>query len=66
MHHGGEYQVPAIHRARETAADVPLRRGWHRLTIVVGDGEKGELFVGLGDGESWDWLRNAEWRLPVD
>jgi hypothetical protein len=64
LHHSGRWRVPALHRARETAQDVPLRRGWHRLTIAVGAGEGGELFVGLGDGESWDWLRDAEWRLP--
>ncbi len=60
--HAGIWRVPAFHRARETAADVPLGRGWHRLTIAVGSGQSGELFAGLGDGETWDWLRDVEWR----
>jgi len=25
-----------------------------------------DLFVGIGDGESWDWLRDIEWRMPKD
>jgi hypothetical protein len=66
-YHDGSYLVPAIHRARETGKDVKLRRGWHRLTIAVGEGEGGDLFFGIGDGESWDWLRDAEWRpISVD
>lgn len=62
--HDGHWRVPAVHRARETGKDVPCHRGWHRLTVAVGDGRGGELFVGLGHSESWDWLRDAEWRLP--
>lgn len=64
-HHDGAYRVPAIHRAGRTGKDVLRSRGWHRLTIAVGEGEAGHLFVALGDGESWDWLRDAEWRLPL-
>jgi hypothetical protein len=65
--HGGTYHVPAIHRAGPTARDIKLRRGWHRLTVAVEPGgATGNLFVGLGDGESWDWLRDAEWRLPTE
>jgi ADP-ribosylglycohydrolase len=61
--HDGTYRVPAIHRARHTGSDVQCRRGWHRLTVAVSDGDEGELFVGLGS-LNWDWLRNAEWRDP--
>jgi hypothetical protein len=35
---------------------------WHRLTIALGDGRGGQLFLAVGDGESWDWLRDIEWR----
>jgi hypothetical protein len=63
-HHDGSWRVPAFHRARETGTDVVRRRGWHRLTVAAGSGQAGELFVGLGDGETWDWLRDAEWRIP--
>jgi hypothetical protein len=62
--HDGSYRVPAIHRAGGTGRDVQQNRGWHRLTIVVGDGKGDELFVAIGDGESWDWLRDIEWRPP--
>jgi hypothetical protein len=62
--HDGTYCVPAIHRARHTGSDVQCQRGWHALTVAVGDGEEGELFVGLG-GTNWDWLRDAEWRDPA-
>jgi hypothetical protein len=64
-HHDGSYRVPAIHRAGATGKDVQKRRGWHRLTVATGAGEGGKLFVGIGDGQSWDWLRTAEWRLPL-
>jgi ADP-ribosylglycohydrolase len=64
-HHDGSWRVPAFHRARETGSDVVRRRGWHRLTVAVGQGQGGELFVGLGDGETWDWLRDVEWRIPA-
>jgi len=64
LSHDGDWLVPAIHRARETGVDCYVTRGWHRLTVAVGDGNAGELFVGIGDGESWDWLRDAEWRMP--
>jgi len=63
--HDGTHQVPAVHRAGPTGRDLLAARGWHRLTVAVGDGKGGELFVGLGDGESWDWLRQAEWRDPL-
>ena len=64
-HHDGSWRVPAFHRARETAADVELERGWHRLTVALGAGRDGELFVGLGSGDTWDWLRDVEWRQPT-
>lgn len=65
--HDGTHRVPAVHRAGPTGVDRQAPRGWHRLTVAVGEGEDGEsLFVGLGDGESWDWLRTAEWRDPVN
>ena len=64
LSHDGDWLVPAIHRARETGVDRYVARGWHRLTIAVGDGKAGDLFVGIGDGESWDWLRDVEWRMP--
>jgi len=64
-HHDGSYRVPAIHRAGATGKDVQKRRGWHRLTVATGAGKGGELFVGIGDSQSWDWLRTAEWRLPL-
>lgn len=64
LSHSGDWLVPAIHRAQETCVDCYVNRGWHRLTVVVGDGNTGELFVGIGDGETWDWLRDAEWRMP--
>ncbi len=62
--HDGTYQVPAIHRARHTGTDIQCRRGWRRLTVAVGDGPEGDLFVGLG-GPNWDWIRDAEWRDPT-
>ncbi|MDH7570233.1 MAG: ADP-ribosylglycohydrolase family protein [Armatimonadota bacterium] len=62
--HDGRWQVPAIHRARESGKDVLRRRGWHRLTIALGPGPEGTLFVGVGDGESWALLHDAEWRMP--
>jgi hypothetical protein len=61
-HHDGSYLVPAIHRAGKTGKDILLQRGWHRLTIAVGNGRGGQLFLAVGDGESWDWLRDIEWR----
>jgi len=64
--HDGSHRVPAVHRAGPTGVDRQGNRGWHRLTVAVGDGKDGEqLFVGVGDGESWDWLRTAEWRDPL-
>ncbi|MBD3184199.1 hypothetical protein GF312_18080 [Candidatus Poribacteria bacterium] len=64
-HHKGTYLVPAIHRCGETGKDLKLKRGWHKMTIAVGDGDDCELFTAIGDGESWDWLRDIEWRVPV-
>lgn len=64
LSHYGDWLVPAIHRARETGVDCYVARGWHRLTVAVGSGDDGDLFVGIGDGESWDWLRDVEWRMP--
>jgi ADP-ribosylglycohydrolase len=61
--HDGTYQVPAVHRARHTGADVEVRGGWHRVVIAVGPGPEGHLFFGLGDGKTWDWLRDAEFRF---
>jgi ADP-ribosylglycohydrolase len=61
-HHDGSYLVPAIHRAGRTGKDIHLQRGWHCLTIAVGDGRGGQLFLAVGNGESWDWLRDIEWR----
>ena len=61
-HHDGSYLVPAIHRAGKTGKDIRRQRGWHRLTIAVGDGRGGQLFLAVGDGESWDWLKDIEWR----
>jgi hypothetical protein len=66
LSHDGTWLVPAIHRARETGVDCYVVRGWHRLTVAVGAGDAGELFLGIGDGETWDWLRDAEWRLPSE
>jgi len=65
IRHGGRYLVPAFHRPGDTGRDVTLESGWHRLTIFVGDGSGGELFVGIGDGETWGWLRGVEWRVPT-
>lgn len=62
--HDGRHLVPAIHRAGVTGADVHLRRGWHRLIVAVDHGVGGELFLGLGDGQTWDWCRDAEFRCP--
>ena len=57
-------QVPAIHRPRDTNADVDLWRGWHRVTVAVeaGETEDDRVFVGLGDGNSWEWWRGVECR----
>ncbi len=63
--HDGTHRVPAVHRAGPTGADVQKRAGWHRVTIAVGPGKEAErLFFGLGDPLGWDWLRDAEFRLP--
>jgi len=35
------------------------------LGCWLGKAVGGELFVGIGDNQSWDWLRTAEWRLPL-
>ena len=57
-------EVPAIHRPRDTRADIDLWRGWHRITVAVeaGQEESDRVFVGLGDGDSWEWWRGVEWR----
>ena len=57
-------EVPAIHRPRDTNADVDLGRGWHRITIAVEVGQTANdrVFVCLGDGDSWEWWRGVEWR----
>jgi ADP-ribosylglycohydrolase len=62
--HEGPPAVPAFHRCGATGKDIYLQAGWHRVTIAVDAGDQGDLFVGLGDGETWDWLRHVEWRLP--
>lgn len=62
--HDGSYRVPAIHRCSGTGRDIQKNRGWHRLTIAVGDGKDGDLFACIGNGESWDWLSDIEWRVP--
>jgi hypothetical protein len=62
-HHDGQWHVPAIHRAQETGKDIFTTRGWHRITIVV-NSEPGELYLANGSGETWDWVRETEWRLP--
>ena len=61
-------QCPAIHRSRDSMADVDLSRGWHTITVAVGaqnigSGNAETLAVILGDGDSWQWLRGVEWRL---
>ena len=62
-------QCPAIHRSRDSMADMDLGRGWHSITVAVGaqnigKGGAGEtLAIVLGDGDSWEWLRGVEWRL---
>jgi hypothetical protein len=33
--------------------------------VAVGPGEAGRLFFGLGDGKTWDWLRDAEFRFST-
>jgi len=63
-HHDGSWHVPAIHRARVTGADVSTDRGWHRITIAVDAHEAGELYLAVGSAGTWDWIRDAEWRLP--
>jgi len=62
--HDGKHLVQAVHRAGVSGVDVQLRRGWHRLTVALAGGNGGELFFGLGDGQTWDWLRDAEFRCP--
>ena len=63
--HDGSYGVPAIHRPGPTAANVSrIIRGWHTLTVEVAAGAPGQLFTCIGDAGTWDWLRNAEFRLP--
>jgi ADP-ribosylglycohydrolase len=63
--HDGTHRVPAVHRAGPTGVDVQLSRGWHHLVVAVGQGSGGALFFGLGDGQSWDWLRDAEFRWTM-
>jgi hypothetical protein len=60
--HDGRHLVPAVQRAGTTGADVQLRRGWHRLVVALDQGAGGSLFFGLGDGQTGDWLRDAEFR----
>jgi len=62
--HEGTYRVPAIHRPGNTWKQADVNRGWHRLTIRVAAGDPGPLFIGIGDGGSWDWVRGLEWRVP--
>jgi ADP-ribosylglycohydrolase len=64
LSHDGDWLVPAIHRSRETGVDCCVARGWHRLTVAVSSGDDDDLFVGIGDGESWKWLGDVEWRMP--
>jgi hypothetical protein len=61
-HHNGTHLVQAVHRAGITGIDVQLRRGWHRLVVALDQGARGSLFFGLGDGQTWDWLRDTEFR----
>jgi len=63
--HDGSYRVPAIHRTGGTSKDADVNRGWHRVTMRVAAGEPGPLFLGIGDGGSWDWVRGLEWRTPT-
>jgi len=65
LEHSGRHRLPAVHRCGETGKDVPRKRGWQRLCVATGDGAGGELFIAVGDGQSWDWLRDAEWRDPA-
>jgi len=63
--HNGQHHIPAVHRAGPTGVDVEKPAGWHRVVIAVGPGTAGDqLFFGLGNPDSWDWLRDAEFRLP--
>ncbi len=64
--HDAPPAVPAFHRCGTTGKDVYLHAGWHRVIIAVEHGDPGELFFGLGDGETWDWIRHVEWRLPCE
>ena len=65
MTHNGVLNVPAIHRAEQgTTHDRKMTRGEHQITIAVGAGDSGALFIGIAEGQSWDWLRSLEWRRP--
>lgn len=60
---------PSIHGHAETAARVKLKCGWHRFVITVGDGSSDEpLCFALGNGETWQWFGDIEFRptaLPI-
>lgn len=63
--HAGEGNVPAIHRAdKRTFHDRKIKRGWRKITVAVGEGDGGALFIGVAEGQSWDWIRALEWRVP--
>ena len=63
VQHDGSHHVPAIHRAKDTAKDHRIgHAGWFRLTAELGDGEACPFFICIGDGDNWNWIRNAEWR----
>jgi len=59
----GSYYVPAFHRG-------PWRgrvdwRGWQRITVEVGDGPEGEIFLAFATPNGFEWLHELEYRLPV-
>jgi hypothetical protein len=62
----GGFEVPAIHRAGRTGADVELKRGFYRLTFAVGAGadDPGRLFFAIGDPGRWNWIEAVEFGRP--
>ena len=65
LEHKSETNVPAIHRASQgTSHDRKITRGDHQITVAVSAGNGGALFIGVAEGQSWDWVSSLEWRAP--